>query len=627
LTKFWGYRQFRPLQSEIISAVLNGRDTLALLPTGGGKSICYQIPTLCGEGICLVISPLIALMKDQVQQLIKRNIPAVALYSGQSPHEMDRLLDNCTYGAVKFLYISPERLLTERFLTRLLTLPVKLIAVDEAHCISQWGYDFRPSYLKIAGIREHFPNTPILALTASATEEVVQDIQVKLAFNRPEIFKASFSRENLALVVRNTEDKEKESLKILKKVSGSTIIYVRNRKKTQELATFLLQHKISAEFYHAGLNQDERSEKQDLWIHNKVRVMVTTNAFGMGIDKPDVRLVLHWELPDNPEAYYQEAGRAGRDGAKSFAVLLYQPNDKNNLQKLYALTYPDIQVIKKVYQALANYFQLAAGSAQAESNDFDIIHFCHTYKFDYLVSFNCISLLAREGWLYLSESVYIPASFKMLIGKEQLYDFQLKNQNFEPLIKVLLRTCQGAFQDFVYVHERKLGDFLRISPEQVKQQLQYLSKLSIISYRPQKDKPQLQFIRERAGIQEFYIDAERYSFLKKRAKLRLQTLFDYVDARQCRMKNLVAYFGEELSEPCGRCDFCLSKKEFSADIKNQLTRLDEIIQNGLKEKPVDIPTLIEPFHGVVREALLKHLHLLLDQGIICEKKGLLFLKK
>jgi ATP-dependent DNA helicase RecQ len=606
---------------------LKGKDTLALLPTGGGKSVCYQIPTLCQEGMCLVISPLIALMKDQVQQLIKRNISAVALYSGLSQNEIDRLLDNCTFSEVKFLYVSPERLFTERFLIRLLQLPIKLIAVDEAHCISQWGYDFRPAYLKIAEIRNHFPDTPILALTATATQEVAQDIQEKLSFKNPEIFKASFSRENLSLVVRKTEDKEKECLKILQKLSGSAIIYVRNRKKTQELTTFLNANKISSEFYHAGLVLEERSKKQDLWIQNKIRVMVTTNAFGMGIDKPDVRLVIHWELPDNPEAYYQEAGRAGRDGLKSFAVLLNQPNDKNNLLKLFALTYPEINVIKKVYQALANFFQLAAGSEQFESNDFDMIHFCNTYKFDYLITFNCISILAREGWIYLSESVFIPASLKILIDKEHLYDFQLKNQNLEPILKILLRTYQGAFQDFVYVHERKLGDFLKIPTEKVKQQLQYLSKLHVISYRPQKDKPQLQFIKERVSFNDFYMDTERYSFLKKRAKLRMETLFKYVETDQCRMKNLVSYFGEDLKVSCGICDPCLSKKELSVEIKKQLNQLDEIINTKLSENPLDVQTLVEPFHGVIREALLKHLHLLLDKGIIHEKEGLLYLNK
>lgn len=576
--------------------------------------------------MCLVISPLIALMKDQVHQLVSRNISAVALYSGLSQNEIDRLLDNCTYGEIKFLYISPERLFTERFLIRLLQLPIILIAVDEAHCISQWGYDFRPSYLKIAEIRTHFPQIPILALTATATQEVAQDIQEKLNFKNPKLFKASFSRENLSLVVRNTEDKENECLNILQKLNGSAIVYVRNRKKTQELASFLNANKISSEFYHAGLELEERSKKQDLWIQNKIRVMVTTNAFGMGIDKPDVRTVIHWELPDNPEAYYQEAGRAGRDNLKSFAVLLYHPNDKNNLLKLYALTYPEINVIKKVYQALANFYQLAAGSEQSVSNDFDMIHFCNTYKFDYLITFNCISILAREGWIYLSESVYIPASFKILIDKEQLYDFQLKNQILEPILRILLRTYQGAFQDFVYVHERKLGDFLKITPEKVKQQLQYLSKLQIISYRPQKEKPQLQFIKERVGYQDFYIDNKRYAFLKKRAKLRMETLFSYVETDQCRMKNLVSYFGEELTVFCGICDYCISKKEMTAEMKIQLTQLEELIMDKLSNQAMSVMALAEPFHGIIREALLKQLHLMLDKGILYEKEGLLYLK-
>lgn len=606
---------------------MEGKDTLALLPTGGGKSVCYQVPALCKEGICLVISPLIALMKDQVQQLVKRNISAVALYSGLGQNEMDRLLDNCTYGQVKFLYISPERLFTERFLIRLLQLPLTLIAVDEAHCISQWGYDFRPAYLKIADIRTHFPKVPILALTATATPEVAQDIQHKLDFINPEVFKDSFTRDNLSLVVRKTEDKERECLKILQKLNGSAIIYVRNRKKTKDLAAFLITNRISADFYHAGLSMEERSTKQDLWIQNKIRVMVTTNAFGMGIDKPDVRLVIHWELPDNPEAYYQEAGRAGRDGLKSYAVLLFQPNDKHNLEKIFALTYPEINVIKKIYQALANYFQLAAGSSQEESLDFDIIHFSGVYKFDNLITFNCLSILAREGWIYLSESVYVPASFKILVNREQLYDFQLKNPNLEPILRILLRTYQGAFQDYVYVHERKLGDFLNMTIEKIKQQLQYLSKLQILAYRPQKEKPQLQFTKERAGQNDFYIDAERYSFLKNRAKFRMEAQLKYVEAQLCRMNTLVEYFGEKRLKPCGICDICLSKKEKSPEINAQIDQLDIFIKTRLTEKPISISVLSAPYHGVVREALLLKLHEWLDQGIIIEREGLLFLNR
>ena len=566
-------------------------------------------------------------MKDQVQQLVKRNISAVALYSGLRQNEMDRLLDNCTYGQVKFLYISPERLFTERFLIRLLQLPLTLIAVDEAHCISQWGYDFRPAYLKIADIRTHFPKVPILALTATATPEVAQDIQHKLDFKNPEVFKDSFTRDNLSLVVRKTEDKERECLKILQKLNGSAIIYVRNRKKTKDLAAFLITNRISADFYHAGLSMEERSTKQDLWIQNKIRVMVTTNAFGMGIDKPDVRLVIHWELPDNPEAYYQEAGRAGRDGLKSYAVLLFQPNDKHNLEKIFALTYPEINVIKKIYQALANYFQLAAGSSQEESLDFDIIHFSGVYKFDNLITFNCLSILAREGWIYLSESVYVPASFKILVNREQLYDFQLKNPNLEPILRILLRTYQGAFQDYVYVHERKLGDFLNMTIEKIKQQLQYLSKLHILAYRPQKEKPQLQFTKESAGQNDFYIDAERYSFLKNRAKFRMEAQLKYVEAQFCRMNTLVEYFGEKRLKPCGICDICLSKKEKSPEINAQIDQLDSIIKTQLTEKPISILVLSAPYHGVVREALLQKLHEWLDQGIIIEREGLLFLNR
>jgi len=625
LGKYWGFPHFRPLQAEIIDAVLNDSDVLALLPTGGGKSLCYQVPGLCRPGICLVVSPLIALMKDQVRQLQSRGIDAVALHSGLSAQEMDRQLDNCSFGQVRFLYVSPERLLTERFLGRLASLTLNLIAVDEAHCVSQWGYDFRPAYLNIVSLREHFPGIPVLALTATATTEVAEDISGKLGLRKPIRFQASFSRENLSLVVRHTTDKETECLRILEKIQGSAILYVRNRKKTRELAIYLQARGISAAHYHAGLEIEERNRLQDAWIANQVRVMVTTNAFGMGIDKSDVRLVIHWELPDNPEAYYQEAGRAGRDGQSAYAVLLFQTRDGQHLERYLAQAYPDLAIIKQVYLALANYLQLASGSMPGESFDFDFAAFCAAYRFEQVITFNCLNLLAREGWLFLSESVNLPASFHIRVNREQLYDFQLRHIGMEPLLKSLLRMGQGAFQDFAQVHERKLGEFLGISVEKVRAQLHFLHQQQILHYRPQREKPQLQFLRERAVGENFYIDTVRYQFLRDRARLRLEAMLAYATEPRCRMQQLVMYFGEVTSQPCGRCDHCREHRR-GKKLPN-MDAMSKFLLDQLREGPLPIHVLVEPWHGASREALIEFIHHWLEDGRIVEKDGLVHLSQ
>ena len=492
LKKYWDYDSFRPLQEEIIAAVLEGRDTLALLPTGGGKSLCFQVPALCKEGICLVVSPLIALMKDQVKNLVNNGIRATAIYTGMHPKEIDRILDNCVHGKIDFLYLSPERLSSPLALERIKRMNVGLIAIDEAHCISQWGYDFRPAYLNIAEIRNELPKTPLIALTATATKPVVADIQEKLLFRKhSKVFQKSYLRDNLAYVVIHVEAKQQKMLDILQKVTGSALVYVRNRRAARDTAWFLHHNGISADYYHAGRSGDIRAQVQDNWIENKVRVIVATNAFGMGIDKPDVRLVIHLSLPDSLEAYFQEAGRAGRDGSKSFAVLLFNASDPLKLEELYQKTYPSLKEIKRTYQALGSHFQLAIGSGLGLTFDFNISDFVRTYQLDPYRAIQAIKILMKEQLIHLSESFFSPSRLQITASKETLYDYLLRNKKMETLLKVILRSYQGSFNHPVRIKEHQLATFLSISKTDLVQMLSRLHRDDIIEYIPQKDSPQL----------------------------------------------------------------------------------------------------------------------------------------
>ena len=457
LKKYWGFDAFRPMQLNIIESALQGNDTLALLPTGGGKSICFQVPALCLEGVTLVVSPLIALMKDQVQNLKKRDIKAEAIFSGLHRREIERILDNCCFGETKILYLSPERLTNTDTLERIKQMKVVLIVVDEAHCISQWGYDFRPSYLQISQIRDYFPKTPVLALTATATKEVVVDIQSKLNFLKSKLCQISFLRTNLSYVVLKEEVKEVKMLEILQKVPGSGVIYVRNRKKTKDIAQFLTQKGINADFYHAGLDIDERSVKQDNWIANRTRIIVSTNAFGMGIDKPDVRTVIHLDLPDSLEAYFQEAGRAGRDEKKSYAILLYNKTDELNLVRNYEKSFPEIQDIKNTYLALGSYLQLAIGSGKDENFDFDLNKFAINFKLDIAKTYSCLKVLEQSGWLTLNDAVKILSSVQFIVEKEKLYDYQLKNKQLDITIKIMLRLYQGILSAPININEHQIA--------------------------------------------------------------------------------------------------------------------------------------------------------------------------
>lgn len=626
LKKYWGFDVFRPLQLEIIQSVLDGKDTLALLPTGGGKSICFQVPALCQEGICIVISPLIALMKDQVFNLRKREIPAAAIYAGMHSKEIDRIFDNCVYGINKLLYLSPERLITDLAQERLRQMKVNLLAVDEAHCISQWGYDFRPPYLEIAEIRALFPNIPVLALTATATREVVNDIQDRLSFKSKNVFQKSFSRNNLSYVVLNEEGKFDKLLDILQKVKGSGVVYVRNRRKTKEIAQFLLQKGISADFYHAGLQPDERSDKQDAWIANKTRIMVSTNAFGMGIDKPDVRVVVHMELPDSLEAYFQEAGRVGRDGEKAYAVLLYNQNDKLSLEKNYELAFPELDEIRRVYQALGSYYQLANGGGKGVSYDFDIIAFTKNFQLEPIKTLNALKALEQAGWLTLNEAVFTPSSLQVKVTKEELYDYQLRHPKLDPVLKTILRSYQGAFGNFINIREAQIAGILKVDTGDLIRALELLHKDNIIEYLPKTDKPQLTFLEERVEAAALTIDYDLYRFRKTRHWDRIQKAIAYAENEVCRSRQLLNYFGEQNDQDCGVCDVCLARK------KAELTNADfDVMKSKIQEwtsmEGLLPETIVKKFPSNLQDKALQVLNYLMDEGFLIQKEGKIFWNK
>ena len=622
LKKYWGYDAFRPLQQDIIQSVLDGKDTLALMPTGGGKSICFQVPALCKKGICIVISPLIALMKDQVHNLRQRDIPAAAIYSGMRANEIDQAFDNCVYGNTKLLYLSPERLITAIARERITRMSVNLLAVDEAHCISQWGYDFRPPYLEIAAIRDLLPNAPILALTATATPEVVQDIQEKLHFTSKNVFQKSFERNNLAYVVLQEEGKMEKLLDILQKVKGCGVVYVRNRRKTKEIADFLQRKGISADFYHAGLNPEERSQKQDAWIGNKTRIMVSTNAFGMGIDKPDVRIVVHMELPDSLEAYFQEAGRAGRDGKKAFATLLYNQTDRLNLEKNYELAFPDMEEIRQVYRALGSYFQLAIGAGEAQSYDFDIAVFCKNFRLEAIKVLNALKALEQAGWLVLTEAVFVPSSLKILVSKEELYDYQLKKPKLNLVIKTILRTYQGAFGHFINIRENQIATFLKIPVAEVKAALQLMHQEGILHYQEQKDKPQVIFLKDRVDTPNLTIDFQLYQFRKKRHWDRIQQAISYAENPVCRSRQLLYYFGEKNDKDCGICDVCLGRTK--ADMSNaDFDAIKSNIQEKLLQAPASLEVLVGAFSSSSQKKVLEVIQYLQDEGYIFQNGNVL----
>lgn len=615
LRKYWGYPAFRPLQEDIIRSALQGNDTLALLPTGGGKSVCYQVPALCREGLCLVISPLIALMKDQVQQLQKRGIPAAAVYSGMSRRELDIVFENACNGAYKLLYLSPERLQTDLARERAGRMNVNLLAIDEAHCVSQWGYDFRPPYLQIADFRQRLPGVPVLALTATATPPVVQDIQEKLGFRRPLAFQQSFARSNLSYSVLYEHKKREKLLDILRSVPGSGLIYLRSRGETKEIARFLQENQIRADFYHAGLPAAERNAKQEAWMNGQTRIMACTNAFGMGIDKPDVRIVVHLNLPDSLEAYFQEAGRAGRDGKKSYAVLLYTPADAETLRYHLRTAYPEADFVRRVYQALGSYTQIATGAGAGESFDFDFAHFCQVYGLEQGPAHAAMRLLEQDGWVLLSDTGGLPARARIVAARETLYDYQLRNKQADTVTKVLLRAYPGIQRDFCDLSVQNVARYANLPLETVEQTLQLAQKEGILDYQPQRDKPQLTFIRERVSPENLTLDTPLFNFRKQRAEERMEAAIRYADTRRCRSVQLLAYFGETGASSCGICDVCTGRNE--ADLPAEVfDTLQKKVTDLLRREKLPLEEVLKAFAPRQRDQITLAVGYLLDEGAL-----------
>ena len=562
LRTYWGYPDFRGIQRDIIESIARGEDTLGLMPTGGGKSITFQVPALAQKGVCIVVTPLIALMKDQVQHLKARNILAEAIYTGLSRQEIIRILENCIFGEIKFLYVSPERLSSELFQTKLRHIPVSFITVDEAHCISQWGYDFRPSYLQIADIREMKPGVPILALTATATPEVVEDIQEKLHFSEKNVFKMSFERKNLAYVVREAEDKQSEMIHILQSVGGSAIIYARSRKRTKEMAQLLSQQGITATFYHAGLDPDVKDQRQKAWQKDEVRVMCATNAFGMGIDKPDVRMVIHIDCPDSLEAYFQEAGRAGRDGQKSYAVLLYNKHDELKLSKRVEDTFPQKELIQDIYEHLAYFYQIGVGSGQGKTFEFDIEKFCVNYKFFPTKVDAALRILERSGYLHYEDNPDGKARVMFLLGRNDLYLLDQLSPSQDAVVTALLRSYGSLFVDLTYIDEALIARQAELTIQQVYFALKSLAARHIIKFIPRRKIPFITYTRDRVDGDKVVIPKEVWESRREQYEKRIKSMIHYAkNDEECRSKQLLAYFGEENDSECKQCDVCLANRE------------------------------------------------------------------
>jgi len=616
LLKYWGYKSFRPLQEDIIRSVMKGRDTLALLPTGGGKSICFQVPAMALDGFCLVITPLIALMKDQVEGLQKKGIKASAIYSGMNTHEIDIAISNCINGGTKFLYLSPERLESEKFMGNIRFLKVNLIAVDEAHCISQWGYDFRPPYLRVAAIREHLPGVPVLAITATAIPRVVEDIQQKLLFASPNVFRTSFERTNLAYLVYPEEDKHSRLLRIAQRVSGTGIVYVRNRRKTKEIADFLRKNQVSASYYHAGLDPKSRNQKQEAWKSGKCRIIVATNAFGMGIDKPDVRFVVHLDMPDSIEAYFQESGRAGRDGRKAYAVMLTEKADEIDARNRIELAYPELDFIRNLYQALGNYFNLATGSGREQSFDFDLNVFSNNFKMKPISVFNALKVLEREGYIALSDAMDNPPKLHILARQDDLYHYQVEHVEGDILLKVILRSYGGIFNDFVTISETEIARRAGQDPAHVIKLLIRMHNQGLLAYIPQKILPQVIYIRERLAPANLHFTADNYYNRKSDAETRLNAVISYVTGKTvCRSQSLLGYFGDESPLRCGICDVCIRHNKAGLNDIEYL-RVKEMIKIATSLQPASLQQIVAVCHGIPEDKVLAVVRLLVDVGIL-----------
>lgn len=611
LKEYWGYDAFRPLQEDIITAVMDGKDTLALLPTGGGKSVCFQVPAMTQDGLCLVVSPLIALMKDQVEQLKRRGIPALSIYSGMSFLEVKKTLENAIHGNFKFLYVSPERLETKLFLEYLPALTISLIAVDEAHCVSQWGYDFRPPYLRIASLREQLPKVPVLALTASATKKVQDDICEKLQFQKnQQRFQQSFERPNLSYSVFNAPSKQNKLLEILQNVPGTAIVYCKSRKQTKDIADLLRMNKINADYYHAGLSNDDRNKKQEGWIQNKIRVIVCTNAFGMGIDKPDVRVVVHYEVPDCLENYYQEAGRAGRDGKRAYAVLLYSNKELEDLQQQSSIRFPDEATIKTVYTALMNYLQVAAGSGEGISFDFDTGTFTSNFKLNVLTATYAIKALEQEDVLSYSEAVFKPSTAFITVNRNDLTEFEKMHPELDDVIKGLLRSYSGIFDYPVTVYEKQLAGFIKKDCAALYKNLQQLQEYGILIYSPQKDKPQVTLLQNRMYNDSYAINMTDYNKRRKNFEERAAAIVGYIkETAVCRSAVIAGYFDAHLNKSCGICDNCINQKELIVT-KEEFEFISGSILQMVHEKSVPAKDILTSLKTIKKEKLWKVLDFL-----------------
>jgi len=627
LKQYWGYDSFRDLQEEIITSIGEGKDTLGLMPTGGGKSITFQVPALAQEGICIVITPLIALMKDQVQNLRKREIKALAIYSGMTRQEILTALENCIFGNYKFLYISPERLDTEIFRTKLRSMKVSMITVDESHCISQWGYDFRPAYLKIAEIRELLPEVPVLALTATATPEVVTDIQARLKFREGNVFRMSFERKNLAYIVRKTDNKTKELLYILQRISGSAIIYVRNRRRTKEITELLMNEGITADFYHAGLDNAVKDLRQKRWQSGEVRVMVATNAFGMGIDKPDVRIVLHLDLPDSPEAYFQEAGRAGRDGEKAYAVILYSKSDKTTLHKRVVDTFPDKEYILNVYEHLQYYYQMAMGDGFQCIREFNLEEFCRKFKYFPVPVDSALKILTQAGYLEYTDEQDNSSRILFTIRRDELYKLREMGKEAEALIQSILRSYTGVFTDYAYISEESLAVRTGLTRQQIYNILVTLTKRRIVDYIPRKKTPYIIYTRERLELRFLHIPPSVYEERKARYEARIKAMEEYVTTENiCRSRMLLRYFGEKNEHNCGQCDVCLSKRATNDLSEESYEEVKRQILDLLSHSPLTPAETADQIKAE-KEDIGQVIRYLLDEGELKMQDGMLHISK
>lgn len=620
LKRYWGYDSFRPLQLDAIKSIASGQDTLVLMPTGGGKSIIYQVPTLASTGVCIVITPLIALMKDQVDRLRKHRILAEAIHAGRSHREIDRILDNCIYGDVKFLYISPERIDSEMFRMRCARMDVALIAVDEAHCISQWGYDFRPSYLQIARLRDLCPNTPILALTASATPKVAEDIMYQLRFDKPNIKRMSFARSNLSYVVRHTEDKREHLLRIVNNVSGSGIVYVRTREKSETIAQFLQQNGITADFYHGGLGFLSRNLKQEQWINGQNRIMVATNAFGMGIDKADVRFVIHYDICDSLEAYYQEAGRAGRDGKPAYAVLLVSDDDPSRAGQRLRLEFPPLDTIRAVYEKLFNYLQVAIGEGKNRSFSFNIHDFASRMKLYLPTAVNALKILQQNGYLILTDETDNPPRIRFIVQRDDLYRMRVIRRELDHIITVLLRQYSGLFSDFIPIDEQEIAHLSGYQIEHVRELFKQLWQLHIIRYIPGNRSPILMLTEERLPEENVRIAPESYKLREEIAREHVDAIFRYANNQdKCRSLMIQHYFGEQSATPCGRCDLCLERRKnrTTAPETTNRNQIRTLLLERLKKADLGVKQLAENIPFPI-DTILAEVSALIEEDKIIE---------